>query len=272
MRRLVGVLAAVLVLCAACTGSGNAQAPTTSSTKGRTITLTSLGLDWPKAQGELDPGRRPATPAGFDDDTLDDMASILTDWSRVAAVDDAVWHSAAPIEQVADAVPAPVAKALRGRVSKLVSPRLSVGNVFADDVTVVGSPMITTAWKVSTQKDEDGKTFVLLELQTRAAYEVRVGSGPTRVIGMLRVQGLNAYPDTTKDDFGVSFGWQEFGAGDCALALDDDLVPDADLAETRSDLETFQRVGDTADLEMPDLDTDEQVDADYLKRCRAGAV
>ncbi|MET0768121.1 MAG: hypothetical protein ABWY50_10790 [Aeromicrobium sp.] len=273
MRRFVGVLFALLVVCSGCSGSDDPASPGGSATaaEGGSITLDSLDLDWPAADGELDPGRRPATPAGFDDETLDEMASVLTDWAQVAAVDGAVWHGASPVEQIADAVPAPVAKALRARVAKIVSPRLSVANVFADDVTVVGSPHVTTAWDVSKQKDKSGRTYALLELQTRTAYEVRLDDGPSRVIGMLRVQGLYAYEGAT-DDLGVSFGWQEFGAGDCSLALDDELVPDSDVADAKKDLATFVAVGNGAKLDMPPLPPQEQVDDDYLKRCRDGSI
>ncbi|MCW2769419.1 MAG: hypothetical protein JWR27_852 [Aeromicrobium sp.] len=274
MRRFVGVLVALLVVCSACSGNDDKTSPGggASAAKGGSITLASLDLDWPAAGSELDAGKRPGTPAGFDEDTLDEMASILTDWAQVAAVDGAVWHGAAPIEQIADAVPAPVAKALRARVAKVVSPRLSVANVFGDDVTVVGSPRITTAWDVSKQKDKDGKTYALLELQTRTAYEVRLDDGASRVIGMLRVQGLYAYQGATDDDFGVSFGWQEFGAGDCALALDDELVPDSDVADAKKDLAAFVKVGNGKKLDMPPLPPQEQVDDDYLNRCRNGSI
>lgn len=270
MRRLVGVLLLVLVV-SGCTGSEGGGDPTSAGTSsGKAITLESLDVDWPASSGELDPGSRPATPQGFDDDTLDEMASALTDWAQATSVDEAVWHSAAPIEQVADAVPAPVAKALRARVGKLVAPRLSTANVFGDDVEVGGSPRVTTAWKVSTDQDESGTPYVVLELQTRTAYEVKVDDGPTRVIGMLRVHGLIARQGS--DDRGVTFGWQEFGAGDCALAVDDQLVPDGDVDQAKKDLTTFVEVGSASKLRMPPLPPQEQVDDDYLRRCRAGSI
>ena len=100
---------------------------------------------------------------------------------------------------------------------------------------------------------------------------MRLGNGGTRVIGVLRVQGLSGYADTT-DDFGVTGGWQEFGAGDCDLALDDAFVPDSDRDESLKDLKTFIRVGDSDTLEMPELPVQEKVDAEYLKRCRDGQV
>lgn len=268
MRRLVGILLVVLLV-SGCSSGGD-PSDQRSSGGGSSITLASLDVDWPTAAGGLEPGKRPATPQGYDDETLDEMASVLADWAQAASVDEAVWHSAAPVEQVADAVPDRVAKALRDRVDQLVAPRLSAANVFGDDVEVVGSPRVTTAWRVSTDEDESGTPYVLLELQTRTAYEVEADGGPTRVIGMLRVHGLTARQG--KDGLGVSFGWQEFGAGDCALALDDELVPDGDVDQAKQDLRTFVKVGNGSRLRMPPLPPQEQVDDDYLQRCRAGSI
>jgi hypothetical protein len=270
MRRFSALVIAVLVVCAGCTKESDpSPGPTLSAVK--SISLESLGLDWPKAQGAVPTKARPATPDGFDDALLDRMAAALRKWAQAAAVDDSMWHSHDAVARVVDALPAAAGKALRAQIKDEVSPQLGAANVFADDVTVIGTPMITSAWKVSTAKDDEGRPFVLLQLQTRAAYEVRVGDGPSRVIGVLRVHGLSAYSDTT-DDFGVSSGWQEFGAGDCALALDDDLLPDSDPAGALKDLATFIRVGDGSKLVMPKLGVEEQVDPEYLKRCRAGSI
>ncbi|MRJ75102.1 hypothetical protein GEV29_00980 [Aeromicrobium sp. SMF47] len=271
MRRLLGTFVAGLVVCAGCT-SGSDEQPSPAPASPPALSLASLDLGWSTAQGKLDAGDPPPAPEGVNPLTYERMAADLASWARVTTVDDSVWHAAKPVDAVSEVLPARAAAALRKQARSAVSPRLAVANVFADDVTVLGTPQVSTAWQVSQADDEDGKPYVVLELQTRAAYEVRLGSdGPVRVIGMLRVHGLSAYADTT-DDFGVSGGWQEFGAGDCALALDDQLVPESDLEETRSDLQTFQRVGDADDVEMPDLGDDEQVDADYLQRCRAGQV
>lgn len=270
MRRLTPLVLALAILTSGCTGSDDPE-PKPTATDDRPVTLEALRLDWPTAQGRLVVGDRPKTPAGFDDAMLDRMAKVLTKWAKVAAVDDSVWHSSDPFSDVKKALPAKAAATLAKRVKGEVSPHLGVANVFGDDVTVVGTPMITTAWKLTTDKDEAGKPYALLELQTRAAYEVRLGDGSSRVIGVLRVHGLSAYKDTT-DDFGVGGGWQEFGAGDCALALDDALVPDSDRDEGVKDLATFIRVGKGTKLEMPKLPVDEHVDAEYLKRCEDGQV
>jgi hypothetical protein len=272
MRRLTPLLLALAILISGCTSGSDEPEPTpTSAADDRAVTLEALRLDWPTAQGKLVVGKPPATPDGFDDATLTRMATVLKKWAKVAAVDDAVWHSADPFAAIKKALPAKAAATLTRQLKGEVSPHLAVANVFGDDVTVVGTPMITTAWKMTTDKDEAGKPYVLLELQTRAAYEVRLGNGVSRVIGVLRVHGLSAYKDTT-DDFGVGGGWQEFGAGDCALALDDALVPDSDREAGLKDLATFIRVGKGTKLEMPKLPVQEQVDDEYLKRCRDGQV
>lgn len=271
MRRLSALVLAMAMMCAGCTSGSDDPAPEQTSSEASSITFGSLALDWPKAKGELDPPKPPAAPKGFDAAILDDMATTLTKWATAAAVDDTVWHSADPFVEVKKALPAKAAATLDKRVADEVSPHLGVANVFGKDVRVVGSPVITSAWQMTTDKDEDGKPYVLLELQTRAAYEVRLGDGPSRVIGVLRVHGLSAYEDGTRD-LGVGGGWQEFGAGDCALAIDDALVPDSDPDEGREDLKTFVRIGNGTKLEMPDLPVQEQVDDEYLKRCRDGQV
>jgi hypothetical protein len=275
MRSLVGVVVAVLAVTAGCSGGsdGEAQArPTPARSTAPSMSLASVDVAWPRAGDELDAPKVPAAPGGFPAGLISRMAGVLTDWATETTLDDDVRHSGSPVDEVADELPAEVDAALRAQTKDAVSPRLRIANVLADDVDVVGAPAVTTAWKVAADTDEAGRRFVLLQLQTRAAYEVRTGAdGPVRVIGVLRVHGLSAYPGTTTD-FGVSGGWQEFGAGDCALALDDHLVPDTDIAKVRRDLATFVEVGDGDQLVMPALDDEEQVDVQYLKRCRDSAT
>jgi hypothetical protein len=274
MRSLVGALMVVLIVVAGCTdGSQTRDRPAEkTSTAPAAADLASLGVDWPRAAGPLEAGDPPAAPDGFSADLVTRMAGILTGWAGATTLDEDVRHSRAPVDDVVGALPTEVGASLRTLTKGAVSPGLAVANVFADEVTVVGAPAVTTAWKVSTETDDQGQQYVLLQLQTRAAYEVRVGDdAPTRVIGVLRVHGLSAYPGTTTD-FGVTGGWQEFGAGDCALALEDDLVPDGDVAAAAVDLKAFVEVGDGATLKMPALGAGDRVDADYLQRCRDNAT
>lgn len=269
MRTVVGSFVAVLLIGGCTAGSSPQEEPTPA--RSVATDLASLDLDWPSA-GALDVAEPPAAAEGFDDQVVTRMAGILTDWAQATTADDKVWSDASPVDAVTAELPEQVGVTLRRQVEGVVSPRLAVANVFAEDVTVVGAPLVTTAWKVSTQTDETGDWYVLLELQTRAAYEVRVGDdAATRVIGVLRVHGLSAYADTT-DDFGVSGGWQEFGASDCALAVDDDLTPAADPDEASEDLATFVRVGNGDSVTMPSLAAEQQVDSEYLLRCRNGAT
>ncbi|MEV7398616.1 hypothetical protein [Aeromicrobium sp. NPDC092404] len=267
MRRLPALVLAIAFACAACT-SGSEEP---SRTAPEELTFASLQLDWPEAQGRLDPPALPAAPEGFDAKLLERMAKTLTAWAQQTTVDPDGWGSNDPLSELRTILPKEAAGTLEEQVRPEVSPNLAVANVFGDDVTVVGSPMVTSAWRVATEEDPADETFVRLELQTRVAYEVRLGDGDTRVIGVLRVQGLTAYPDTT-DDYGTVGGWQEFGAGDCALAIDDALVPDSDPAQARKDLEAFIRIGNSSKVEMPELPVQEKVDDEYLQRCRDGQV
>lgn len=269
MRRLSALVLTMAMMCTACTSGSDDPAPKPSAAA--STTFESLDLDWPRAEGKLVVPELPAAPEAFDAATLDRMAKILTKWAALTVVNEGGWHSDDPLSEVRTVLPEDTAGTYEQQIKGKVSPRLAVANVFGDDVTVIGTPMVTSAWRVSTEEDAANEPFMRLQLQTRAAYEVRLGDGDTRVIGVLRVQNLTAYPDTT-DDFGVGGGWQEFGAGDCALALDDALVPDSDRDESLTDLKTFIKIGNGDKLEMPPLPVQEQVDDEYLKRCRDGQV
>lgn len=276
MRNLWGTLVAVLLLTGGCsTGSdraATADAAADVPTPARVVTLDSLDLDWPTGDDKLDAGDPPAAPEGFDSAVYDQMVSDLKAWATASTVDEEVWQSKTALEQVAAALPAKTDATFLAQAKEQPSPRLAAANVFSDRVTVVGTPLVTTAWQVKAVDDDTEKPYYVLELQTRAAYEVRLGeNGPSRVIGMLRVHALSAFADTT-DNFGVSFGWQEFGASDCSLALDDSLIPDADLEGAAEDLKKFIAVGSENAVVMPELDEDQKVDSNYLKRCREGSI
>ncbi|MFI5428906.1 hypothetical protein [Aeromicrobium sp. UC242_57] len=277
MRSLWGTLVVVLLVVGGCSdGSDEPEATPTPSadatTATRAVTLESLDLDWPRSDGTLDAAKPPAVPDGFDEGVYDQMVTGLKAWAAASTVDDTVWHNAKPVEQVASTLPGQAAATLTKQSEGQASPRLAVANVFSDRVKVIGEPQVSTAWQVRTVDDDTEKPYIVLEAETRAAYEVRLGAnGPSRVIGMLRVHALSAFDDTT-DDFGVSGGWQEFGAGDCSLALNDSLIPDADVDGSAKDLEKFIAVGNDDAVVMPDLGDDEQVDGNYLKRCREGSI
>lgn len=274
MRKLLGVLVVVLLAGAGCTSGSDEPEETPSAaatSSARVVTLDSLELDWPTSDGTLDPGEPPAAPDGVSEGVYNQMTRDLVAWATASTVDENLWRSEEPLADLVDVLPANTAAKLRKQAEGQTSPRLAVANVFSDRVTVVGSPQVTTAWKVTTV-DDDARPYVVLELQTRAAYEVRLGAnGPSRVIGMLRVHALSAFDDTT-DDFGVSGAWQEFGAGDCSLALDDSLIPDADLDGSAAEIKKFIAVGSKDEVVMPDLGKEEQVDSEYLQRCRQGSV
>lgn len=277
MRKLLGPLVVVLLVAGGCSsGSDEAAAPPAATTDAPTptkaVTLESLALDWPQADGKLDAGDPPPVPEGLDSEVYGQMVKDLKAWAAASTVDDDTWHSKAPIDTIAGLLPGRTGETLKAQANGQASPRLAVANVFSDRVKVIGSPVVTTAWQVKSVDDDTEKPYFVLELQTRAAYEVRLGdNGPSRVIGMLRVHALSAFTDTT-DDFGVSTGWQEFGAGDCSLALDDSLIPDADVDSSAADIKKFIAVGSKNAVVMPDLGDDEQVDSNYLKRCRQGAI
>lgn len=264
--RLIAALMGALLLVSGCMGGDEANQPAQNQ-----ITLDSLDLDWPQAAGELDPVDPPDAPAGFDQTRYGRMVDALTTWANATTLDPEVRESDDPAAAVGSQLPKAVGSQLNTLGSESVSPHLAVANVFADDVTVLGQPRITTAWRAEAV-ERDGAPALSLQLQTRAAYEVRLGEdGPKRVIGVLRVHELVTRAGET-GDIGIGFGWQEFGASDCTLALDDALRPDGDIGPTKEDLAIFVEAGSGDTVEMPDLGEGETVDQDYLDRCRAGQV
>lgn len=276
MRKLLGIGVVVLLVVGGCSDGSDgpkeqAEATPSSSTT-RAVTLESLGLDWPTADGKLDVVDAPPAPEGFDSAVYDQMVGDLKAWATASTVDEQVWHSKAPFDRVAEGLPDKTAATLLAQTKEQASPRLAAANVFSERVKVIGSPQVSTAWQVKTVDEDSDEPYTVVELQTRAAYEVRLGeNGPSRVIGMLRVHALSAFAEST-DDFGVSSGWQEFGAGNCSLALDDSLIPDADVEGSAADLKRFIEVGNKNAVVMPDLKDDEKVDSNYLKRCREGVI
>ncbi len=264
--RLFATLACALLLLSACTsGDGTASAQPEAE-----ITFDSLELDWAAATDRIATVDPPEVPEGFNETRFDRMVDALNTWAVATTLESDVRESDDPAKAVGATLP----KAVSSQVSKLgkgsVSPRLAAANVFADDVTVLGKPRVTTAWSAETT-ESDGEPALSLKLQTRAAYEVRIEDGPTRVIGVLRVHELITREGET-GPVGVGFGWQEFGASDCTLAIDDALRPDGDVGPAEEDLRTFIDVGSGGTVEMPDLESDDTVDKQYLDRCKRGQV
>lgn len=123
---------------------------------------------------------------------------------------------------------------------------------------------MTAVWD-TTADDES----VTVSLQTRTAYEVRNDEGLVRVIGVLRTQGAIA---GAADGWGTVTGWQEFGAGDCAIVLDGFLTPGGDADDQITDLTEFAEIGNGDEAVTPALPEDEQVDEDFARACEAGRV
>lgn len=234
------------------------------------IALSSLKVDWPAVGDDLEPSAPPEVPEGFDQERYDEMVDTLTTWAEATTIDPEIRRSDTPAVDVAADLPDDVGAQIEKLTEGRTSPRLAVANVFADDVEVIGDPLVSTAWKADSV-EQDGAPALNLQLQTRAAYQVRVGKGPERVVAVLRVHELVTRTGET-GDLGVGYSWQEFGASDCVLAVEDALRPDDDATTARQDLDRFVDASKGDTLKMPKLAEDEVVDEEYLARCKAGAV
>ncbi len=256
VRRPVVLLMVAVLALSGCTRDEPEATPTPAAqpTPVEEITLTDLGIgDWPAASAPFP--EAPARPEGVTKAEYDRMVTTVETWARQAAT--------APTT-VGDGLPPAVAATIATVADEQAAPSLARGTVLDPALEVLGSRM-TSAWKLSSA---DGSTN--LSLQTRAAYEVRAPDGPVRVIGVLRTQGVIDSPDS--DDWGTVMGWQEFGAADCATALDDFLTPGGDADDQESDLSVFVEIGNGTEAVTPAIDEDEVVNEEFLQRCRAGRI
>lgn len=260
LRSRVASVAAILLLVAGCTtdepSSGTSTATTSPSAEpAEQITLAQLAVeDWP-ALGDGGIPQPPERPASVGARDYDAMTGAVRTWAVQAATAPAT---------VGQGLPNGLPEAIDAMAAEQTAPALARGNVLGPELEVVDSRM-TAAWDVSV----DGGVATVA-LQTRAAYEVRLPDGPVRVVGVLRTQGVVSSPRASA--WGTVMGWQEFGADDCGVALDDVLAPGGDADDQVQDLQVFVDVGNGERAVTPDLPDEDRIDADFLDRCRAGRV
>lgn len=248
-----------MMLAAGCTADSSPEpqpTPSESVEASLDLTFADLGIDgWPDAEDPQIP-EFPGVAGTFDDATAEKYATYLKTWALQAALDP---------DAVGDGLPEPLTQTLASFGDSSTSADLARGNVLGEGLEVTGTKM-TAAWGVDFVAGQEQ-----LRLQTRTAYQVVDANGDTRVIGVLRLHGFDltaAQPDSP----GVLGAWQEFGASDCSLALDDVLLPGTDLDAEERDLQTFVAVGRSKEPTMPELSKEDRVDDDFLANCRAGRV
>lgn len=105
-----------------------------------------------------------------------------------------------------------------------------------------------------------------LQLQTRVVWQLRNPAGAESLIAVVRTHGA-AYQAGA---WGLAGAWQEFGADDCALALDGVLRPGGEIASQTQDLRRFEAFAQTKELQGLEFADDEILDDAFLERCRTG--
>ncbi|MCD9155194.1 hypothetical protein [Aeromicrobium duanguangcaii] len=260
MRRPVLLLVLVSFVLAACTwgsdDSDRGDAPEPQPTPTTSISFDDLGVaNWPSPDEARFPDP-PARPEWLPAEEYARMVAAVRTW--------AVQAVASP-DEVGAGLPDELAAMIddAGEDDEVAS-ALAKGNVLDPGLEVLATGL-TGAWTLS----DDGESMNLA-LQTRAAYEVRIPDGPVRVIGVLRTQGIIAGADSP--EWGTIMGWQEFGAADCAIALDGFLTAGGDADDQQSDLATFTKIGNGDEAITPELPDDQLVDEDFKRRCEAGRV
>lgn len=267
MRLVLTALIAALVL-AGCSDAVEDE-PDVPERTIEPVTFASLGIeDWAEA-ADVEFPDAPSAPDGVDAQAWADATEALDAWARAAAFDPAgLPEEFEPLSaQVFAALPGIARSDLAARIAERTAPTLGVATVFADAEAITGIKA-TAAWR-SGEVDEGGLVHVL-ELQTRTAYELTV-DGVTFVVGVIRTQAMSLRPGVEEAP-GTLTGWQEFGASDCVLALDDRIEPDVLSKSERDDLERFAEVASGTTWAEPELGDDEIVNEDFLNRCRNEAA
>lgn len=217
------------------------------------LALADLGISqWPRANAAAI-APPPAVPDGVTEQEYARVVGALRVWAVQAAT--------AP-DTVGDGLPSQLAGAIDRATRDQTAPGLARGDVLDPALERLDTRM-TTAWQV--ERTDAG---TVIQLQSRTAHEVRSPAGLVRVIGVLRTQGVVLDPDS--DDWGTAMGWQEFGAADCAAALDDFLTPGGDADDQESDLAVFVEIGNGDEVVTPALEDADRVDDDFREQCEAG--
>lgn len=252
-------------------GGPQSDAPETSDPEGAppvddadpAALFESVGIDWPEATPEeVEFAALPPAPAGFDASDMRRLGIPLREWASRAALDPAVRRAETPVVSVLEPL-GPAAASVRRGAERSVSPRLALANVFGPGVEILGTPRLTSAWRTDVVRTRYGPA-VRVSLQTRTAYAVSI-DGRNGVVGVVRNHSLGGPRGRGTIGALSSTSWIEFGATGCSLVTLDALVPQE--ATSARDLARFVRIGTSDSFERPRLSSEQNVDADYARRC-----
>lgn len=242
--------AAVLCVLVASVSGCSSENSTPESTQEKPLTLSDLDMEgWTDLNADPFP-KAPKNPNKTTAKDYDRAAQILHQWALATLGSPEKTLAAVPkevraeLDSIADAAPAR---------------NVSLGAQFADGLAAK-SVWGTGAWRETSAKP------LHLEFQTRVLWELDGGDGNVRLVGLVRTHAL------IDDGKSLSIGqsWQEFGADDCALAIEEVIRPGGDVAEQNKDLRKFVDIANSPDVLPPNFSADDVVDDQFVERCRAG--
>ncbi|NLC98607.1 MAG: hypothetical protein GX678_05995, partial [Actinomycetales bacterium] len=166
-----------------------------------------------------------------------------------------------PPEETRAAVPKEVRVELEEIADAGPARNVSLGAQFGEGLAA------KSVWGTGVWRETSAKPLHL-EYQTRVLWELEDADGNVRLVGMVRTHALIDDGETLS----IGQSWQEFGADDCALAIEEDIRPGGDIAEQNKDLRTFVDIANSLEVVPPDFSADDVVDEQFVERCRAGTV
>ena len=196
--------------------------------------------------------KAPKNPNKTAANDYDRAAQILHQWAQATL---------GPPEETLAAVPKEVRVELEEIADAGPARNVSLGAQFGEGLAA------KSVWGTGVWRETSAKPLHL-EYQTRVLWELEDADGNVRLVGMVRTHALIDDGETRS----IGHSWQEFGADDCALAIEEDIRPGGDIAEQNKDLRTFVDIANSLEVVPPDFSADDVVDEQFVERCRAGTV
>lgn len=236
------------------------------------LTLASLG---DTLRPEIDSAGRPDPPAGFTDNDISALATILVDlastsFSRgtleVKEVDDKVERVLGPLKAIYPDTAVEFLEAVSKKYGPIPWQRMLVDPFGPGSQPRRAADILKVTWDAE-GGTHSGDRLVLLRLQVHAAYDVGTERAP-RMIGIRRTFELHSYGLDYVPGLGA--GVETFGANGCVASTTGDLVSTTDARIVAEDRRSLKESLITAGI-VEDESTSKADLEKAIKKCRAKA-